>query len=376
MTISTPAIGHLTTSSPDDVVAAAFGGTVPASEAAAWAKLTPAQRDRAGRRLAALLEWAEGTGALGATDAAVRADVSLSRFYRIAAAWREAPTLAALGTFAAGTGRKTKLVAHAVNALQSALPRVVGLNRGAAVSTLVELLINESGVDREELPGTTKLREMVEGELRRVSAENDAGNAVVFDCVATSLPREDRRPHVLFACIDRGTRTILGIALGDVGDSRTAYVRTARDALDTIASLPLPWGRRLKRMEITAGEDVAACELLIAGLTSAMPGPNFQLASRAKRYGRYLRSLVGPRMGAIVFTPTRTVVGEAMAVNGDMHPWSERDALAAIRSAAEAHNRGLPVDDVDAADCEPPPSLSGALRELAAYPAAAAVVGP
>lgn len=360
----------MTSSSPAEalpsILATAFNGTVPAKELDAWTRLSPAQRARALQRVEALSAWNDGRGEIGAAEAALKAGVGLSRFYRLAAEWRAGPSLAAVGTFASSRPRGSKFDADAINALQAAVPQVVRLNGGASVTRLVELLVEAAAVPEGKLPGMTKLREIVQDEVRRVAATHDAGTAVVFDCVASSLPREDRRPHIIFACLDRGTRSVLGVALGEVEHAVPGYARAAADALRSIEADPAgwPWGRRLARAELTAGMDVLDCEGLVADLNAVLPGSNFQLARQPKRFGRYLRELIGPRLGRITFTPTRTAEGEAMPANGDMTAWTEVDALVAVRTAADAYNKDVLTDAEPDPEGLAPATLMVALRTV------------
>ncbi|HEX8124233.1 MAG TPA: hypothetical protein VF548_01485 [Allosphingosinicella sp.] len=355
---------------PPQILFEAFGGELPEREADAWSRLNPAQRSRALSRLMALMTWKDGSGTINAAEAAEQAGVGLSRFYRLAAEWRAGPSLAALGTFASKRRRGSKFKPDAINALQAAVPRVVRLNGGASVSRLVELLVEAAGVPSDDLPRSTKLREIVQDEIRRLEATHDAGTAVVFDCVASSLPREDGRPHILFACVDRGTRCILGLGIGEIHHSVIGYADAAADALQGVedGGLALPWGRRLAKAELTAGMDLEACESLVARLNDEVAGTNFQLARKPKRFGRYLRELVGPRLGKVAFTPTRTMEGTALAANGDMTPWTKADALRALREAAAVYNAEL-LEGEEAVPEGPPATLLIALRAVSKHSA-------
>ena len=349
----------------EDVLARAFGGNVPPREQELWERLTPPQRERASRRLAALAAWAGGKGELSPVAAAKIADVSLSRFYRLAAEWREGPTLAAIGTFATPLARRSKFDPEVINALQSQVAAVVSRNKDSSVNRLIDLLVAAAPLPPgKRLPGSTKLGEIVQTELRRVAAAHDAGNAVVFDLVAVSLTRADGRPHVLFACGDSGTNAILGVALGDVERSVAGYAASAADALRSIddGAMALPWGRRFRRAELTAGLDVDACRDLVDRLGRGASAANFQLSTRSNRFGRYIKSLVGPRMGRLSLTPTRTAEGNAMAPDSTV--WSDAEALAEMRLAAATHNASILASTEAAGDEAPPPALLVALREM------------
>ena len=351
----------------DPLLSKAFGGVVPERERVAWERLTTSQRARTAQRLSALLAWSPGQNEVEASAAAEMAGVSLSRFYSLASDWRANPSLGGLGTFAAPLSRRSKFDPHVINRLQSKVPNVVRLNGGASVSEFVEILITEAQVGADKLPGTTKLREIVQDELRRIAATHDAGTAVVLDCVAVSLRRADGRPHVMFACVDRGSRAILGVSVGSALDSISGHAAAARDALITISTgrLKLPFGHRLTRVEITAGADLNQCRRLVIALNKNVGGVNFQLTTRPNRYGRYLRTLVGPRIGRIVMTPTRTETGSAAPTNGDTTPWSDSEVLLEIHAATEAYNTSLTAEfNTKVAETDPPQSLIKALEEI------------
>jgi hypothetical protein len=350
----------------DDVLDLAFPKGVPTRERELWERLTVKQREKASRRLGAIVGWNGGFGQLTADAATKAAGLSLSRFYRLAAEWRHAPSLSVLGTFAVPLSRRSKFEPDVINALQAKVAAVVSQNDGVSVSGLVDLLIDVAAVPRDRLPGSTKLREIVQAELRRLAATHDAGTAIVIDVVAVSLSRSDGRPHVMFVCIDVGTRAILGVALGDVAQSVAGYGAAAADALRTISedALRLPWGRRLANAVLTAGLDVDECRVLVDRLGRGVSDANVLLSTRSNRFGRKVRSLVGPRFGRVSITPTRTAEGDAMVQ--DATPWSEVDALAELRAAAAAHNATLTPPGMDAGEAtEAPQSLLQMLRELA-----------
>jgi hypothetical protein len=349
-----------------NLLARAFPKGVPPRERELWDRLTVGQRERSSRRLDAIIDWNGGHGELTADAAAKAAGLSLSRFYRLAAEWRHASSLSVLGAFALPLSRRSKFDGDVINALQAKVGSVVSQNGGVSVTSLVDLLIASINVPHGKLPGSTKLREIVQAELRRVEATHDAGTAIVIDVVAVSMARSDGRPHVMFVCIDVGTRAILGISLGDVSESVSGHSAAAADALVMIAgnALRLPWGRRLARAELTAGLDVDACRDLVDRLKRDASGANVQLSTRSSRFGRYVRRLVGPRFGRVSITPTRTVAGDAMVQ--DATPWSEIDALAELRVAAASHNATLTSPSMDTGEAtEAPQSLLQMLRELA-----------
>jgi hypothetical protein len=268
------------------------------------------------------------------------AGVGLKRFYRLAADWRRQPSLGSLGVFAAAGGRATKLDPASVNALQAVVADVVSLGGGASVDELVRRMVTAAALPAESVPSRFKLRSIVEAELRRVSARHDAGAEIALDCVATTMPGSDRRPHVAFLLMDRGTRLILGAAVGDVDEARAGYAAAARDAQRRITDVGsrLPWAARLVRAEITAGNDVDACVMLVGEINAALGSARVQLATAERRFGAYARRIVGDSLGRISFTPARTGAGEARPPNGDMAPWTDAEAATALRLAVDAHN--------------------------------------
>ena len=303
--------------------------------------MTAAQRKRASDRLQAIEGWNSGT--LGIDSALESTGLSRSRFYRMAADWRAAPSLVALGAFAGAGGTKSRLDGDAVNALQAVVTDVVAMHADATVSQLVQLMVQQAGVSTDKLPGASKLRAIVETEMRRIRATGEAGNAVQLDCTAINLPREGGRPHILFAVLDVGTRLIFGAAVAADGDGAEGYRLAAIDARERIGRIghALPWALRTGRIEITAGVDAGNSAALVQRLRSGGVRAHPQLASAPRRFGRYFRAVVGTRIGRVEITPLRTEDGLAMPDNGDMTAWSVREAGEALRQAVEQHNESL-----------------------------------
>lgn len=304
-----------------------------------WNLMTAAQRKRAADRLQAIEQWE--AGAIPIEVALESTGRSRSRFYRMASDWRAERTLTALGAFAGTGGTKSRLDPVAVNALQAVVARVVRLNKGATVKQLVELMVAEADVpERAVLPGTSRLRGIVEDEQRRVSATGDAGHTVKLDCSAINLPREDGRPFAAFTILDKGTRLILGAAVAAEPEAAGGYRLAAIDAQERIGRIGqrLPWSVRLREMEVTAGTDLDASVALIDRLTVPEVGSNPQLASAPRRFGNYFREIVGMRIGRVEITPLRTQTGNAMPDNGDMTAWTIEEAAEALRQGVESHN--------------------------------------
>ena len=300
-------------------------------------------------------------------DTAIKlSGLSRSRFYRLAAEWRSAPSLTALGALVGAGGSRVRHDPEAINALQAKVSQVVRLNGGVSVSQLVRHLVAESGLAANRLPGTIKLREIVETELRRVAATQEAGNAVKFDCSAINLPRADRRPYILFACLDVGTGLVLGTSIRDTADAEQGYRDAAADARTRLSGslARLPWARRLANVEMTAGADVDRSIALVHRLLAGGLAANLQLASAPGRYGRYIRKLAGTRIGRIEITPTRTEQGSVQADNDDVRPWTMAEAAAAVTRSFDDHNATLLPKLEELAQGRPPEALDHLLDLL------------
>lgn len=315
----------------------AFPAALPESDRGRWAEMTASQRAKAAQRLAAFQAWQSGKMEL--EEAVAASGLSRSRFYRLAADWRAAPALAALGVFTGSGAARERLDPDAVNALQAVVNDVVVLNEGASVSQLVRLMVEQAGVEAEKLPGALRLRQIVEDERRRIAATGEAGHTVMFDCTAINLPRSDHRPHVMFALVDKGTRLIFGAAIGSAADARAGYASAAADAEERLSKhlTDLPWSLRVSQIYLTAGEDLREAQDLLWDLRDAGV-QTAQLKRMPRRYGGYFRQVVGNRIGRIAITPSRTEHGSAAPDNGDMTPWSEAEAAAAVAQAVEQHN--------------------------------------
>lgn len=346
--------------------AEAFKSDGVAGEADVWRRLTPAQRLRAITRFEALRRWEDGRGRIDVEEAArLAGDMSISRFYRIAAEWRRAPSLASLGVFARGGARKSKLGDDVLDALSTAARQAILLHGRMSTSALVDRMLRIARVPRDaKLPGMTKLREIVRAEERRIASSMPLGLVLLSDCVATSLPRADGRPHIAFLCMDGGTGAILGVAVGTIEKVVWGHACAANDALRTIEvkGEQWRWSNVFSIMRITAGEDAARITKVMHELNARYPETQFILERDERRYGRLIANAVGPRLARVAFTPTRTLSGEALATNGDMTAWSEADAYDALRRAADAHNEA--ADLFRSGSAELPPNLYEALATL------------
>lgn len=348
---------------PEDVD---FPPELPASDLVKWQKLTADQRISAANRIKAFADWHSGLMTLD--KALDLTDLSKSRFYRLAADWRAMPTLDALGAAAgtAGGAKSTRLHPTTVNALQAVVSNVVRFNHGASISQLVRLMVEEAKVPADTLPSPVRLRQFVEDELRRLQATGEAGHAIRLDCTAIDIPREGGRPYVMFACLDAGTRLILGAAVGEEPVAASGYALAAGDALRRIERdfCELSWTKRLARIEITAGTDVDASVCLVKRVLDATSA-NVQLASSPKRFGKYLRTIVGPSVGRVLFTPARTESGLATPNNKKMTPWSQANAAGAVEVMVNEYNANILKDLIPQEGSHPPDALMAALGVMA-----------
>lgn len=310
---------------------------------AMWNALTPSQRERAARRFGALQLWGDGQRDVDVGKAASAAGVSVSRFYRIAAEWRKLRSFESLGVFANRSNRTSTISPEVSASLMEAARKAVIMSGGGSTSALVAHTLRIAALDPGgRLPGMTKLREIVSAEARRMLAYAPLGQTILFDCVATSLPRSDGRPHVAFVCIDGGTGVVLGVAVGKVDVAARGYAIAANDALRAIDGCnDWRWANVFTSMRIAAGEDFERMVKVVHRLNAMFLASHFILERGDGRYGRLITKTIGSRLGRVVFTPTRTVSGEALATNGDMTAWTEKEALAELRRAADAHNRPI-----------------------------------
>lgn len=333
----------------------AFPATLPDTDRARWFVMTPKQRQKVTLRLGAISSWHEGK--IDINEAVKASGLSRSRFYTVAARWREAPSLASLGGFTGAGGARQKVDGDVINALQAVIADVYAVNKGATVNRLVQLMVHAAGIDGARLPGIQRRRAIVEAEMRRAEATGQAGHALRGDITAINLPRQGDRPHLLYVLIDVGTRLMLGAWTQGELDEMTGYGGAARDAQKRIAAqlTDMQWTDRLMRIELKVQTDdigKLVRRKLQDGGASVIP------QGSPKGYGKYFRELVGLRIGRIEITPARTEAGKALSDNNDPTPWSDEEARAAVALAVDQYNleilasleqvgqRKLPPDDL------------------------------
>jgi hypothetical protein len=358
---------------PDQVLAAAFGSPMPASESAMWAAMSLEQRTSAIKRLrmmvalddpakAPAMGLANGSleKAAAMSEAAAAAGVSLNRWYEMHAAWKQNRSLASLGTFAAVP--RTRVLSYH-NDLRELAVEVIDADTTASVRKLAlalgEAYGRKTGLSEDKWPSHNTLRKFAEAELRRRARKDEAGSDVRFDCCACELPHSEAT-FVAFFIIDNATRMVLGAALGDPDNSKTGYASAARDALKRIRTKPLdalPWADRTNNSELVVGRDIGSWadhseDMRRAGL----PG-QLQLATAGRRFGAHVRRYLGERLGRVKFMPGRT----KDVVFAQPRP----EDLQRLLVEVEFHNAEL-VEAFEAEHRrEPPSALIALLRTLA-----------
>lgn len=343
-----------------------FLSSLPQSDRDHWASLTPPKRKAAEDRFAIFEAWRKG--ALSAEVAISRFGKSSSRFYRLAAQWREKPSLEALGVGVRAPRTRQKLDPAIVNALQSKVASVVRLNADASIRRQVELLLEAAGFGNTKPIGAVALRKIVEAERRRVDAVGRIGQQIGFDCTAINVPQPGGRPYILYVVIDIGTGLALGFSVGKTLDIASGYGAAAADALDWIAqqTRSLPWAPTLVQTIIVSGDDDAQSASLIDWMKSEGLGGNPLRATGRRRFGSQFRKAFDDRIGRVQITPARTIEGEALPDNGNMTPWPETDVDTELRRTFLAHNEKAFNRLTDMNGTEPASGLIELLARLSA----------
>lgn len=352
----------------DPRLAKVFGDPVPPTELRIWAAMPPSRRDKVLQRVKALDRYCFGNEGLTANQAAADAGLKLGRFYQLARVWPDNRSLASVGTFASATGPRQHYAPDVVNALQAAVNAVVKetADKPMSVAALSRLLGERSGLPPEDLPRTSTLRVIVERELRRVRQAGLAGSEILFDHATTSLPSHDDTWHTVFLVIDRGTRMVLGHAIGDDSDSVRSYGAAASDAFRRITygfSSAGIWAERLERSQIVPGADGDALAGETARIASEIGGCAPQVV-KAGTYGRYAREYLGSKIGPIQLNAVRAV-GKSSGKRNKLTELSSIDARARIELAVVDHNAAMLADFRREGDCDPPGELVRMLEMMA-----------
>lgn len=322
-----------------------------------WTTLTAARRRNAEKRFDLFERWRREE--IGADQAIAEWGKSPSRFYRLAAQWREQPGLEALGVGIRAPRKKSKLNPDIVNALQARVAEVVRLNSDASVRRQVALLLDATGVEIGADIGTPAVRKIVETERRRIDASGRVGNAIGLDCSAINFARPDGRPYVLFAIVDMGTALILGWCVSNRAEIASGYGRAAAGALAFIAAHAhdLPWATQFLQAVIVEGDDPDVAVTMVTELADAGIGGNHLLANAdnpSRRFGSQFRKVIGDRIGRVAITPARTLRGDAVPDNGNMTPWPRSEVEQEVRRTFEEHNSSI-LGRLKATTASPPP---------------------
>ena len=291
----------------------AFGWSNP-EEDALWIAMSEEQRKTAFRRLTALLKVERELRPITTEDAAAETGLSLNRWYELHAAWREKRSLSSLGILGDKPRRRVldnhndlqRLVVPVVDADPEGSIRQLSFALGEAYAPVLEAAkVNGAIKPEKKGPSENTLRRFVAAELRRRAVEMQPGNEVMFDCTACELPHAGGI-FVVFMILDKGSRAVLGAALGDANRSYAGYALAAKDAMDRIMRAPLSeldWAEKLARSELVFGLDEHAWSSHVEQMKRLGMRNHLKPVTRAKRFGAYVRPLLGLRMGRVKFLP-------------------------------------------------------------------------
>ncbi len=294
----------------------AFGPELPHSESEMWTAMSFVQRSQTLERLRMLLDLERPDTTLSMDKAATKVGVSLNRWYEIRADWEKCRSIASLGTFAINP-RTRKLSHH--QQLEELAVAVFDKDPTGSVRqhalALGEAYAKATGRPNDELPSHNTLRKFAETERRRRAQGERPGAYVVLDCCACQLPHSDSL-FAAFLIIDRGTRIVLGAGLGDPRDSRVGYMFAGADAQDRLSADPLiglAWADRLEGSEIVHGLDSEDWDAQAGRMQAAGLADQLRPATAARRFGVFVRPLIGARMGRVKFLPGQTAKAEHAA---------------------------------------------------------------
>ena len=353
----------------DPRLATALGRVLSTDEIRTWAGMPEAQRVKALQRIKALNGYCAPGSELTARQAAEQAGVKLGRFYQMARGWSERRSLDSLGAYVSATKPRQGLRPEVTNALQAVVARVVKARDHASIASLAKTLALESGLPPKAVPSQNTLRAFIEREQRRVRDMKLAGAELLFDLSASSLRREDGRPHVVFFVIDNGTRLILGHGQGLGTDSVAGYRAAAADSLRRIARFMPPtkiWADRMQRSQLVPGTDIQSVSEMAAQMKTELGGITPQLTGERKE-GVYIREHIGLKLGPIRLAPSRTIApSKPIGTVADAPGLVSEDAYARVELAVAEHNAELLADIKVEGAAEPPGELIRLLELMAA----------
>lgn len=358
----------------EDLIAAlenALGRKANDEERHLWMSMLPDRRELTLKRIEVVKDWVDRPGEMTAAEAAVLADVKVSRWYEIVGAWKATKSITALGTFANRPGRRgPRLDGEIVNRIQAVLVPTVAerlaADSGAKVGTIVTALQNHPDLDGLALPHVNTLRAMVERELLRVRGEQQAGKRPGLDVVACDLLRPDGTHHLMFAVVDRTSRYILGFSVGHIEDSLSAYARAARDALRRIEGPDgdaLPWADLTDRVDVIVGEDEDAWAPVFQAHAAHPIVGKFDPVLSDGRYGRYFKLVAGSTVGTLRIIPLKT--GGGGKVSPDARVYTDAEAIEAIEIDVARHNSEVRASTTTTGAPRPAPATIEILRFIA-----------
>ncbi|UZK68776.1 hypothetical protein OKW76_12100 [Sphingomonas sp. S1-29] len=354
----------------DPRLAKALGRALSLNELKTWAGLPEPRRAKALQRITALDRYRAEGSELSAKQAAMEAGVKLGRFYQMARAWSANRSLESLGAYVSATKPRSSLKPHVNQALMAVVKQVVEAqsNQGNSIATLAKKLGAASNLPAKDVPSANTLRAFIEREQRRRRNTKLAGTQVLFDLSATSLLRDDGRPHVAFLAIDDGTGLILGHAIGLAEESRAGYQAAAQNSLSRIlAALRAKtiWSETMERSQIVPGVDAPAIASMSSRIKGEIGGAAPQLTAEDKQ-GGYIRRHTGLKLGSIRMLPSRTGAAPSamkMTKGGELNV---TDAFARMEVAVTEHNAGLLLKLAIEGDAAPPGKLIRMLEMIAA----------
>ena len=314
-----------------------FDGEPPAEEREMWLRLSPDRRTVAVERLRALRSWMDGKAEfrpLSAERFALALGISKNRFYRMLREATPRLSLSKIGVFADAPPRRVGRTDRNVRQKLSEEARKMAVRQPAAtVDAVVVALSKTFSAQGADIPRHGTLRTIVEEAFRDVRTGGSVGRRIALDCTAVEALRHDGLAHVAFLMLDRDSRLIIGGATGSVERSRGAYRKTASNAKDFLATNRLRWSGKEETV-ITVGSDAGAWRPL-ADLNARLveDGP--------RRFGRYVKEVVGPRLGEIGIRPSWTDRAGVSSPRKKVPIWSDDEAGMALRVSIAKHNDGL-----------------------------------
>ena len=332
---------HSSSAPPEEIVDAL--GDLETEERLLWESLSEEKRAIAVNRVAAFADWLDPAIAITAKDAAKKADLSLSRFYRMARDWEDEDgrSLSALGLDIKRARRTAgSKAANKKIAFETALRLVKeDAEDQRSVTDLVGELSRMLAQELPLVPGKASLRSTVVEARRHRDAADTVGVDVAFDLSACAMLDEAGELYVLAVLIDRGTGLILGAALPDGTSARECFPPVAANAINRIdggVMSALPWTPRSQRCEIvsTSEDDTA----WVRTISASVPGMNVQPADQPKRFGSYIRRHVGEGIGALRLLPTLTWAGPPAETSAPKRRYGREQATARLAIEVEAHN--------------------------------------